>query len=160
MYKRQRLDWPNDVVVGGAKLSGVLVESRGLEPERPHYVLGIGLNVRQGGFPPELAAERAVTSLLQLGVEATVDAAAGEVLRALAPRLEQVRRDPDGLCAEFAGATGCLGRAVRVRAGARSGEGRLSGLSLAGGLVIEEPGGASRRFALEHVTALEPLPGP
>jgi len=75
-----RLKWPNDLVVDGegldaelgAKLAGVLVETRGLDPERPHYVLGVGVNVRQREFAPELVAERAVTSLLLCGVDVEV----------------------------------------------------------------------------------------
>ncbi len=42
---------PNDVLVNGRKIAGILVEVRG---ERT--VLGIGLNVNQGGFPENLKA--------------------------------------------------------------------------------------------------------
>jgi BirA family biotin operon repressor/biotin-[acetyl-CoA-carboxylase] ligase len=37
-----RLKWPNDVVVDGAKLGGILVESR----DSGHVVIGIGINCR------------------------------------------------------------------------------------------------------------------
>ena len=39
------LKWPNDVLCAGAKLAGVLIETRGLDPRSPHYEVGIGLNV-------------------------------------------------------------------------------------------------------------------
>lgn len=39
-----QLKWPNDLVVGGLKLGGVLVESK-LRGERFHAVIGIGINV-------------------------------------------------------------------------------------------------------------------
>ena len=48
-----RLKWPNDVVVDGRKLAGILLESR--VGAAPLVVVGIGLNLRQGSFPPELA---------------------------------------------------------------------------------------------------------
>jgi BirA family biotin operon repressor/biotin-[acetyl-CoA-carboxylase] ligase len=38
-----RLKWPNDLVVGGAKLGGILVESR----SSGHAVIGIGINCRR-----------------------------------------------------------------------------------------------------------------
>jgi BirA family transcriptional regulator, biotin operon repressor / biotin---[acetyl-CoA-carboxylase] ligase len=38
-----RLKWPNDLVVDGAKLGGILVETRGAA----HAVIGIGLNYRR-----------------------------------------------------------------------------------------------------------------
>jgi BirA family transcriptional regulator, biotin operon repressor / biotin---[acetyl-CoA-carboxylase] ligase len=42
-----RLKWPNDVLIDGAKVAGILVES-GYLGERPEYfVAGIGLNVLQ-----------------------------------------------------------------------------------------------------------------
>ena len=77
------LEWPNDVVVRGAKLAGILVETRGFDPQRPGYVLGMGLNVAQLTFPAELEGERKVTSLRLEQVEASIP----EAERAFADRL-------------------------------------------------------------------------
>jgi BirA family biotin operon repressor/biotin-[acetyl-CoA-carboxylase] ligase len=53
--------WPNDLLVGGRKFSGILTEMHA-EPDRVHYaVIGIGLNVNQTKMPPEL--EGIATSL-------------------------------------------------------------------------------------------------
>ena len=46
-----RLKWPNDVLVGGAKIAGILLEARGDQA----LVIGIGLNVGQTVFPAGLA---------------------------------------------------------------------------------------------------------
>ncbi len=54
------IKWPNDVVAGGMKLAGVLVE----RAEGRTFV-GIGINVGQRSFPPELAPH--ATSLALLG---------------------------------------------------------------------------------------------
>jgi BirA family biotin operon repressor/biotin-[acetyl-CoA-carboxylase] ligase len=48
-----RLKWPNDVVVRGRKIAGILLESR-LSAE-PIVVVGIGLNLHQAEFPVDLA---------------------------------------------------------------------------------------------------------
>ncbi len=56
------IKWPNDTVVAGRKLAGVLIERRG-----DLAVIGIGINVSQGEFPPELAAR--ATSLAMLGAQ-------------------------------------------------------------------------------------------
>ena len=48
-----RLKWPNDVLVHGRKLAGILLESRLVEA--PIVVAGIGLNLRQRSFPDGLA---------------------------------------------------------------------------------------------------------
>jgi BirA family biotin operon repressor/biotin-[acetyl-CoA-carboxylase] ligase len=51
--------WPNDVLVAGSKLAGILVEAR---PQDGWAVVGVGLNltVEPGEFPPELR-QRAVS---------------------------------------------------------------------------------------------------
>ena len=54
---KPELKWPNDVLVEGKKVCGILLESsfgsRGLS----HVVLGIGLNVNQAKFSPEIACK-------------------------------------------------------------------------------------------------------
>ena len=55
------LKWPNDVLIGGKKVCGVLAEMNA-EPTRVRYiVVGIGINVNQTAFPAEL--EPLATSL-------------------------------------------------------------------------------------------------
>lgn len=47
------IKWPNDVLLDGRKVAGILAEGR---PQEGWVVLGIGLNVavEEDGFPPEL----------------------------------------------------------------------------------------------------------
>src|SRR5690606_18792934 len=55
---RAGIKWPNDVLVDGRKVCGILTEISA-EWERVHHlVLGIGVNVNQtaASFPPDLAA--------------------------------------------------------------------------------------------------------
>jgi BirA family biotin operon repressor/biotin-[acetyl-CoA-carboxylase] ligase len=58
--------WPNDVLGGGKKLAGILVESRVQAAELSAVVIGIGLNLGSVDLPADVA-ERA-TSLTRLGV--------------------------------------------------------------------------------------------
>ena len=49
------IKWPNDILVDGKKICGILCETVN-ENDRPKYVIvGIGLNVRKCEFPDELA---------------------------------------------------------------------------------------------------------
>ena len=147
-----QLEWPNDLVVGGAKLAGVLVETRGLDPARPHYVVGLGLNVRQRSFPPELCAERTVTSLALCGLDLPVERALVELCAALPMRFEQARRADAQLARDWLEATGLSGCAVCVEAGGSRHQGRLVALDLEE-LELESPRGRTR-FPLEVVQAL------
>jgi BirA family biotin operon repressor/biotin-[acetyl-CoA-carboxylase] ligase len=42
---RFELKWPNDVLLGGAKLAGILLESAMIDGNRPAVAIGIGVNV-------------------------------------------------------------------------------------------------------------------
>jgi BirA family biotin operon repressor/biotin-[acetyl-CoA-carboxylase] ligase len=50
-----RLKWPNDVLVGGRKLAGILLETR-LSGDQATTILGVGVNLSQRVFPAELGA--------------------------------------------------------------------------------------------------------
>ena len=74
-----RLKWPNDVLVRGRKIAGILIESRrmaGNDADRAPalapgtrggvVVVGIGINLTQRRFPPPLDG-RATSALLEIG---------------------------------------------------------------------------------------------
>jgi BirA family biotin operon repressor/biotin-[acetyl-CoA-carboxylase] ligase len=64
--------WPNDVLVDGLKVAGILVEGR---PQEGWAVLGIGVNVavRADDFPQELAGRAGTLGLEPDAVEPTLD---------------------------------------------------------------------------------------
>ncbi|MFV3127988.1 biotin--[acetyl-CoA-carboxylase] ligase [Niveispirillum sp. KHB5.9] len=67
---RVTLKWPNDVLVDGAKISGILLESEaGRGGSVEWLVLGVGINVRH--YPDE--ALYPATSLLAAGADVTVE---------------------------------------------------------------------------------------
>jgi len=47
------LKWPNDLLVGGRKLGGILCEARWVG-DRPEIVVGFGINVHAGAVPASL----------------------------------------------------------------------------------------------------------
>jgi BirA family biotin operon repressor/biotin-[acetyl-CoA-carboxylase] ligase len=49
------LRWPNDLLIGPRKIGGILVEAGNSSEGLPHAVVGIGINVHQRTFPPDLA---------------------------------------------------------------------------------------------------------
>ena len=55
------IKWPNDIVLpaptgrGGAKLGGILTEASRLDAAAAAIIVGVGINVAQADFPPELA---------------------------------------------------------------------------------------------------------
>lgn len=51
------LKWPNDVLLGGRKCAGILLESLPAGEGAPAVVVGVGIDVHPGSVPPELAGE-------------------------------------------------------------------------------------------------------
>jgi BirA family biotin operon repressor/biotin-[acetyl-CoA-carboxylase] ligase len=145
-----RLKWPNDLELDSAKLAGVLVETRGFDARRPHFVIGLGVNVRQRSFPPELIAERAVTSLALCAIETEPALVLERVLAQLGPKLSLGFGDAERLAEEFLAATGLAGSEVRVSSGSGSIAGRLSGLSLRRGVELD----SGQTVPLEHVRGI------
>lgn len=72
-----QIKWPNDVVMSGKKVCGILTE---MSPQRDgvdYMVVGIGINVKQQAFPPDIM--ESATSLEQMLPGASVS---GELLLA------------------------------------------------------------------------------
>lgn len=59
------LEWPNDVLVGGRKIGGVLVEVVGTGRQSPVAIVGIGLNIGQRAG--DLPGDDATSLLLETG---------------------------------------------------------------------------------------------
>jgi BirA family biotin operon repressor/biotin-[acetyl-CoA-carboxylase] ligase len=133
-----KLKWPNDLLAGGRKVAGILVEGRTLPDGAGYVVVGLGLNV--GASRSELDAMElpAATSLALEG--ATPAALAGEaplisVLTAFDAFLGEKYSD---LPASFAEVTvHRSGDLLEVRDGERVVRGRYAGLSKDGLLRLE-----------------------
>lgn len=50
-----KIKWPNDIVVGGKKVTGILTELRMQGTAIDHVVIGVGINVKEQVFAPEYA---------------------------------------------------------------------------------------------------------
>jgi BirA family transcriptional regulator, biotin operon repressor / biotin---[acetyl-CoA-carboxylase] ligase len=129
-----RIKWPNDVLIDGRKLAGILVEGR---PQEGWAVLGVGLNVSVKEFSGELAGT--ATSLALEGVAARNE----EVLRSLLVALDARLSDDAGdVLAAWRERDALLGERVRWR----DGEGVAAGIDDSGALLVDSESG---RVALD-----------
>jgi BirA family biotin operon repressor/biotin-[acetyl-CoA-carboxylase] ligase len=138
-----RYKWPNDVLIDGRKLSGILLESEtGSAGTLSWIVIGIGVNVVD--FPGD--TETPATSLRDAGC---VGIDAGTLLGLLAPSLqswcETWRRDGfAAVRAAWLRRAAALGEAITVRLPHETLAGRFAGLDEAGSLILEGAGGLRR----------------
>jgi BirA family biotin operon repressor/biotin-[acetyl-CoA-carboxylase] ligase len=78
------IKWPNDLLIGGKKVAGILTEMSAEVDRVRHVILGIGVDVNQDAaeFPPEL--RKIATSLkIEAGEEISRAELAVEILREL-----------------------------------------------------------------------------
>jgi BirA family biotin operon repressor/biotin-[acetyl-CoA-carboxylase] ligase len=133
--------WPNDLLVDGAKLAGILLETEGAGRTVEALVLGMGINVESH---PANTPYRA-TSLHAAGAEATVEA----LLESLAERLLHWYRrwQQEGFAPvrerwlDFAEG---LGGPIEVRLEGATLEGRFAALDASGALDLELADGRHR----------------
>jgi BirA family transcriptional regulator, biotin operon repressor / biotin---[acetyl-CoA-carboxylase] ligase len=138
------LKWPNDVLIGGAKLAGILAEQSG-----DVVVIGVGINV---ALPKEAlpvsASGLPATSLLVERADVRRDVLLIEVLRQVEHYYLPLRADPEpvrsGLLASYRTLCATLGRVVRVEfPGGSSVEGLAEDVDADGKLLIREAGALS-----------------
>jgi len=131
-----RVKWPNDVMVDGGKIAGILLESSiGQGGHVEHVVAGIGVNV---GFAPQLPEMRYPGAALGGSVEAALEGLA----RALAGRLADWRRDGfEAVRAAWLAKAGPLGTEVDVRLGEELVRGHFAGLDREGALLLDTTAG-------------------
>ncbi|WP_299848568.1 biotin--[acetyl-CoA-carboxylase] ligase [uncultured Roseovarius sp.] len=77
------LKWPNDVLLNGGKLAGILLESAGSGGQLTHFAIGIGVNLKHAPevSDVEAGAVRPVSLLHETGADVTPE----EFLDLLAP---------------------------------------------------------------------------
>jgi len=85
-----RLKWPNDVMVKGRKLAGILVEAAVREGARPQAIVGFGVNY--GYAQRELPTPAATSLALEIAVPPPLPALAWDLAEAIARELRS--REP------------------------------------------------------------------
>ncbi len=109
------LKWPNDLLLSGRKVSGILAESRPGPRGADAVVIGVGVNVLQSAddFAPEIAA--LATSLALAGVATTRERVAAEFLNAFEPLWAETQEgDRDAVLAAWSARASFWGRELAV----------------------------------------------
>lgn len=139
------IKWPNDILVDGAKINGILLESERCADGRLAVVVGCGINV---AHHPEGGLYR-TTSLAACGIATPVSTVLARLATALAERLDawEGGRAFARLRADWLRAARGIGETVTVRRADGAVTGRFAELDADGYLCLELPGGARQRVA-------------
>ena len=134
-----QIKWPNDVLLDGRKVAGILAEGR---PQDGWAVLGIGLNValRIEDLPPELQDTAGTLGREPTDLEPTLELLLDALERALA-------LDDAALLDGYRARHALRGREVAWAAG----HGRAAGIDGTGRLVVELPEGGRTALSAGEV---------
>jgi BirA family biotin operon repressor/biotin-[acetyl-CoA-carboxylase] ligase len=136
---RATLKWPNDVLVNGGKISGILLEQAG-----DATIVGIGLNVL---YAPHNVAYK-TTTLAACGGIATVDGARDILLDRLEQRLSVWQADGFApIRAAWMERGHPIGTPLRAGSGNHPIEGTFAGLDDDGALLLDTDAGRKRIVA-------------
>lgn len=137
---RAELKWPNDVLLDGRKVAGVLVEAR-FTRGLPHMVVGIGVNVHS--HPPDRQTRYGATSLAE---QASPPPTRLAVARALLEHLDLwvaavAAGRLDDLHDAWLGRCGMIGQRVEALCAGKTYTGRVLDVSPLEGLILVDDAG-------------------
>lgn len=148
------IKWPNDILVNGRKVAGILTELSAELDRVKHVIIGIGVdvNLNAGEFPPEL--RRQATSLkIEAGQAMSRPALATAILRELDADYARLCGGEFGAVAdEWEAHCATLGQAVAIRIGERQVRGRAESLGEDGALLLRTEHGRIERITGGDVT--------
>ena len=142
-----RIKWPNDIVIQGRKVCGLLLEMDADESAVHSIVAGVGINVHQRVFDEEIAHTAA--SLDLLGGRAYSRA---EIVRAFLAQFERaMAMDDEAMMRDYRARSATLGQRVQVIALCGTYTGTAEGVTDSGSLLVR----ADEDGALREVLAAD-----
>ena len=148
------IKWPNDLLIGGKKVVGVLTEMSAEVDRVRHAILGIGVDVNLSAteFPPEL--RKLATSLkVETGETVSRPELAAAILRELDVDYARIcsGKFPE-VADEWEAGCATIGRNVSVQIGGRKISGRAEALDDDGALLVRTEHGHLERIIGGDVT--------
>lgn len=146
--RRLALKWPNDLLLDGAKLSGILLQASSTPGSPAGVVVGIGVNI--AGAPPGLPYPAA--SLSAAGFSVTAEQLFAALSDAWVP-LERTWAEAGfaAIRSAWLKQAAGLGEAITVRNDDETANGTFDTIDDDGMLVIKQSNGGSRRIAAGDV---------
>jgi BirA family biotin operon repressor/biotin-[acetyl-CoA-carboxylase] ligase len=143
-----KVKWPNDLLLDGAKLAGILIEAESVGG-KTMTAAGIGVNC--GHHPDNLAYP--ATSLAAHGAAVAPNNLMAELSRTMVTRLAQWNRGSgfSGVRSEWLGAAAGLGGDIHVRLADRELTGTFETLDPLGRLMLRLPGGTLEAITVGEV---------
>ncbi len=153
---RVRLKWPNDVLIGSRKVSGILTEIKTSDRNVEFVILGIGLNIniKRDDFEPQLG--QGATSLREeIGSPVSRVEVTGLIFDEIGKHYQLVgARGMEGIRELWRDYSGLTGKNVEITFGGEISRGTVAGIDDTGALIIREESGSERRIIAGDVAMI------
>jgi BirA family biotin operon repressor/biotin-[acetyl-CoA-carboxylase] ligase len=151
---KPEIKWPNDILIRGKKVAGILTELNA-EVDRVKYVIigiGVDVNLNSRDFPPEL--KKIATSLkIELGKTISRAELAVTILREFDADYRRIcSSEFEDVAEEWEKHCKTIGEEVVIRTGAREIRGRAESLAEDGALLLRTEHGRPERIVGGDVT--------
>ena len=140
------IKWPNDVIINGLKIAGVLVESRVDTDGQGTAVVGIGLNVNLDVAAHSDISDVATSLMAETGKQHALRLVAGALLTSLESALHEAM-DGDKAIARWRLALDTLGKEITVHQRAQTLAGIAEDVDDAGRLLLRTADGSLHALA-------------
>jgi len=149
-----KIKWPNDILLNGKKVAGILLESKPSDASNT-YVIGIGINCHQkkDSFPVEL--QQNVTSI-DLESQTICDriALAKRLLTSVDHWLQVAEKNSKEVTDRWRELSVQLGHRITLLYNGRKFAGNCIGIEPENGLILQLDSGGVRMFAAVHTTVI------
>jgi len=149
-----RIKWPNDILVNGRKLAGILTEISTERGAVDYAVVGLGMNVNTPAFPDDIR-ERATSILIETGKRFPRTDLLREYLRQQEAYLRRLRTSGfEPILMRWKELTDSIGRQIRVEMTDKTYVGWVEDIDPAGILILKDKEGVSHRILSGDVVLL------
>ena len=141
-----RIKWPNDIYVHHKKISGILIENTLAGNKVQYCIIGIGINVNEAGFPPELP--HATSLFLETGMETDIISLAHEVRQSV---MDMVFHTPPDWYSAYSMLIYGKGEKHWFESGADRFSAEVKGINPEGLLLLESEDSSTRAYGTHEI---------
>ena len=145
-----RVKWPNDIILNGKKVAGILLESKQTEYGKV-FILGVGINCHQKDFSAELAS---IATSIDIETQTPSDRISliKRLITSIEHRLEEATTNSEAILEKWRQLSTQLGQRLRVVYDGQEFTGSCVGVDPLKGLMLQLDSGAMRLFPASQAT--------
>jgi len=151
-----KIKWPNDILLGGMKTAGILVEASATKNKKKYFIAGVGINCHQQkqDFADELA-DTATSIDIESGTVCDRNQLAKRLLVNLDHYLAAAAGNPEDIVEKWRSRNMLFGKHITIEHNGKQFTGNCIGIEPAEGLIIQLERGGVKMFDAASTTIIK-----